>query len=162
MSLMVVLEALSYVVTIIGLPFAIAVFVHEQRKHRQNEENALHRLLSEEYDRFLSVLLGHSDLLLLRQPPPDLHLTEEQVERKYVLLTILVSLFEKAYIIVHSQHMSEDTQRLWRSWEDYMREWCRREDFRTLLPRLLEGEDAQFSEHIRRIAAAEKEAAAGR
>ena len=161
MSLMVVLEALSYLVTILGLPLAIAVFVHEQRKSRQNEENALHRLLSEEYDRFLSVLLDHSDLLLL-QSRPDLKLTEEQEERKYVLLSILVSLFEKAYIILHSQSMSRDTQRLWQSWEDYMREWCRREDFRRLLPRLLEGEDAQFSEHIERIAAEEARAAPGR
>jgi hypothetical protein len=161
MSLMIILEALSYVVTILGLPLAIAVFVHEQRKSRQNEENAVHRLLSEEYDRFLSVLLDHSDLLLL-QSRPELNLSEEQEERKYVLLSILVSLFEKAYIILHSPNMSRDTQRLWQSWEDYMREWCRREDFRRLLPRLLEGEDAQFSAHIRRIAAEEKAVVAGR
>jgi hypothetical protein len=33
-----------------------------------------------------------------------------------------------------------------------MRHWCRREDFRTLLPRLLEGEDPDFQRHISRIA----------
>ena len=34
-----------------------------------------------------------------------------------------------------------------------MREWCERADFRAELPQLLEGEDDEFSEHIRAIAA---------
>jgi hypothetical protein len=157
MSLMIFLEALSYIVTILGFPLAIAIFAHEQRKQRQNEKNALHRLLSEEYDRFLNVLLEHADLLLL-QSHSELRLSQEQEERKFILLNILVSLFEKAYIILHSQHMSRDTQRLWRSWEDYMRDWCKREDFRRLLPRLLEGDDDEFSAHIERIAREEEAA----
>jgi hypothetical protein len=34
-----------------------------------------------------------------------------------------------------------------------MREWCRNSDFRAALPELLEGEDEDFQNHIRRIAA---------
>jgi hypothetical protein len=33
-----------------------------------------------------------------------------------------------------------------------MVEWCRRDDFRKLLPALLEGEDEEFSTYIRSIA----------
>ena len=33
-------ELLSYIVTVVALPFAIAVFLFEQRKERQNEEDA--------------------------------------------------------------------------------------------------------------------------
>jgi hypothetical protein len=51
--------------------------------------------------------------------------------------------------------MDRQTHRLWRSWEDYMREWCRREDFRDALPELLEGEDEDFQIHIPKIAEAE-------
>ncbi len=47
--------------------------------------------------------------------------------------------------------MNKQTRRLWSSWEDYMREWCRREDFRTVLPQLLEGEDEDFQKHIQKI-----------
>jgi hypothetical protein len=36
-----------------------------------------------------------------------------------------------------------------------MREWCRREDFRALLPRLLQGEDPEFAQFIRDLAARE-------
>lgn len=31
-------EMLSYVVTVIGLPMAILIFIYEQRKERENEE----------------------------------------------------------------------------------------------------------------------------
>lgn len=147
------LEALSYMVTILGFPLAIAVFVIEQRKQRQNEENALHRMLSEEYDGFLKLTLDHSDLLLIRRGAPQPKLTEEQLERRHILFSILISLFEKAYIIVHDEHMTRDTARMWSTWEDDMREWCERDDFREALPQLLEGEDDEFSEHIRAIAA---------
>jgi hypothetical protein len=45
---------------------------------------------------------------------------------------------------------------LWTPWEDPIREWLRREDFRVALPRLLSGTDEQFCEYIQRHA--EKEA----
>jgi hypothetical protein len=48
--------------------------------------------------------------------------------------------------------MGRDARRRWLSWEDDMREWCRREDFRAVLPELLEGEDDAFSQHILAIA----------
>ena len=52
--------------------------------------------------------------------------------------------------------MAEQTLRLSRSWEDYMREWVRRADFRDILPQLLEGEDADFMHYIRSLAEAEQ------
>jgi hypothetical protein len=38
-----------------------------------------------------------------------------------------------------------DVRRRWNSWDDYMREWCHREDF-PALPLLLRGEDPEFQE----------------
>ena len=46
-------EILSYVVTVIGLPLAIAVFIYEQRRERQNEEEEIFQRLSDEYREFL-------------------------------------------------------------------------------------------------------------
>lgn len=149
---MIWLEALSYVVTILGFPAAIFVFVHEHRRRLDNEESELHRNLSAEYDNFLRLVLENADLLLLRRFETPPQLSEEQAERREVIFRMLVSLFEKAYIILYSEGMGRDARRRWQSWEDDMREWCRREDFRTLLPALLEGEDDAFSEHIRTIA----------
>lgn len=148
-------EALSYVVTIVGLPLAIIVFIYEQRRERQNEEEELYQRLSDEYTNFLKLVLANPDLQLLRKGRPDQPLSDEQKERKLAIFNILVSLFERAYILVYEEKMDHQTRRLWLSWQDYMREWCRRKDFRAALPELLQGEDPDFQAHIRAIAEAE-------
>ena len=55
-------ELLSFVVTVIGLPLAIVVFVFEQRKERDNEEEEVYQLLSDNYQDFLKVALANPDL----------------------------------------------------------------------------------------------------
>jgi hypothetical protein len=142
----------SYLVTIIGLPFAILVFFFEQQRERQNEEEEIYQRLSDEYREFLKLVLDNADLQLLRQRGPTASLTEEQNERKQALFGILISLFERAYLLVYEDKMHRQARRLWQSWEDYMRDWCRRDDFRTLLPVLLEGEDEDFRRYISAIA----------
>jgi len=148
------LEAASYVVTVVGLPLAIAVFLYEQRRERQNEEEEIYQRLSDEYAEFLKLILKNADLHLMRAETDDA-LDAEQTERRRVLFELLISLFERAYLLVYEEDMKRQTQRLWSSWEDYMRSWCRRRDFRTLLAELLEGEDPDFVAHITRIAAEE-------
>ena len=152
---MIWLEALSYVVTILGFPGAIAVLVYEHRRRSANAENELHRNLSEEYDNFLRLVLDNADLLLLRRSSAPPNLTEEQLERREIIFRMLVSLFEKAYIILFDEDMGRDARRRWLSWEDDMREWCRKNDFRGVLPDLLEGEDDEFSEYILALAESE-------
>ena len=103
---------------------------------------------------FLKLVLDNADLQLLRKHGAKSQLSEEQMERRYALFGILVSIFESSYLLVYDDDMNKQTRRLWSSWEDYMREWCRREDFRAALPELLEGEDPDFRAHIQRISAA--------
>ena len=47
--------------------------------------------------------------------------------------------------------MTATEARRWNSWDDYMREWCRRDDFLNALPLLLRGEDPAFQAHIRSV-----------
>jgi hypothetical protein len=72
---------------------------------------------------------------------------------------MLVSLFERAYLVAWKEDMDAAERRRWNSWDDYMREWCRRDDFFNLLPQLLRGEDPAFQTHIRRLASEERAAA---
>jgi hypothetical protein len=144
-------ELLSYVVTVIGLPLAIIVFLYEQRKERENEEEEVYQLLSDNYQDFLKVALSNPDLQLFSSQE-TLNLGPEQRERMLIILNMLVSLFERAYLLLYEEAMSPKELRRWRSWEDYMREWCRRREFRARLPQLLEGEDPEFVDYIRRLA----------
>jgi hypothetical protein len=146
-------EALSYVVTIVGLPMAILVFMYEQRRNRQNEEEEIYQRLSDEYTEFLKLVLANPDLQLLRKRSNPGPLSDEQKERKVAIFNILISLFERAYLLVYEEDMDRQTRRMWQSWEDYMRDWCQRQDFREMLPELLKGEDEDFCAHIRNIAA---------
>ena len=148
-------ELASFVVTALALPFAIAFFAWEQRKERDNEEEEQYQLLSNAYIDFLKVVLAHPDLHL-RTRDPLVDPTAEQHERMLVIFDMLVSLFERAYLVAYKPNMGETEARRWNSWDDYMREWCTREDFHNALPLLLHGEDPEFREYIRRIAAEER------
>jgi hypothetical protein len=148
-------ELASFVVTALGLPFAIAFFAWEQRKERDNEEEEGYQLLSDAYNDFLKVVLAHPDLHL-RTNDPLSNPTTEQVERMLVIFDMLVSLFERAYLVAYKPRMGETERRRWNSWDDYMREWCRRDDFRNALPQLLRGEDPEFQHYLRRIAEEER------
>ena len=147
-------EFLSYAVTVVGLPFAIAVFMHDRRRARMNEQEEIYQRLADEYASFLKLVLGNADLRLLRRGNGTDKLNEEQ--RRFALFNILVSLFERAYMLVYEERMDRQTRRLWLSWEDYMREWCRRAEFRAVLPTLLQGEDADFRKQIERICEEER------
>lgn len=144
-------ELMSYVVTVIGLPMAIGVFIYEQRKEREHEEDAVYQLLSDNYQEFLKVALRHPDLrIFANEETPAL--SEEQRERMFIIFSMLISLFERAYLLLHEENMSDKQLRRWRSWEDYMGEWCNRADFRAALPALLLGEDPEFSGYIQKLA----------
>ena len=147
-------ELLSFVVTVIGLPVAILVFLWEQRRERNNEEEAEYQLLADAYNDFLKVVLDHADLHL-RGNASTVNLTAEQEERMLVIFDMLISLFERAYLVAYAPDMSGAKARRWNSWNDYMRDWCRREDFLKRLPMLLRGEDPEFSAYILRLAAEE-------
>src|ERR1035437_3471100 len=116
MTLLETFEFLSYVVTVVGLPFAIVVFILEQRKERDNEEEEIYQRLSDEYREFLKLVLDNSDLHLLRREGVRQELTEEQKERRLAIFGILISLFERAYLLVYEDDMDKKARRLWRSW----------------------------------------------
>lgn len=154
MNLHELLELLSFVVTVLGLPLAIYVFLREQRRARENEEEEAYQTLSDAYNEFLRLVLDNPDLQLrtaLRTP----NLSDEQRERMKVIFEMLVSLFERAYILLYSEELSPRERRRWLSWDDYMREWCRREEFRAMLPELMRGEDPEFAAYIMRVSAEE-------
>ena len=148
-------ELLSFIVTVIGLPVAIGVFLWEQRRERNNEEEEEYQLLADAYNDFLKVVLDNADLHL-RSHATTGSLTADQEERMLVIFDMLISLFERAYLVAYSANMSGEKARRWNSWEDYMREWCRRDEFINRLPTLLRGEDPEFSGYIMRLALEEK------
>lgn len=148
-------EVASYVVTVVGLPLAIVIFIFEQRRERRNEEDEVYQLLSNAYNDFLRVVIDNADLRLRSQSAtPDL--SAEQQERMLLILDMLISLLERAYLTAYSDDMNAAQRRRWNSWEDFMREWVRRDDFYYRLPQLLKGEDPAFATYLQRLAEEER------
>ena len=145
-------EMMSYVVTVIGLPLAICVFLFEQRKERENEEEEVYQLLSDNYQDFLKVALDNPDLRLFSTDAGQV-LNGEQRERQLIIFAMLVSLFERAYLLLYDDDMSPKQARRWNSWQDYMLEWCGKPNFRSSLPQLLRGEDPEFVEYVEKLVA---------
>jgi len=144
-------ELLSYVVTVIGLPLAIAVFLYEKRQERNNEEEEVYELLSGSYHDFLKLALENPDLRLLSKSRTG-DLTAEQRERMEAIFGLLIALFERAYLLLYEADLAGKEARRWRSWEDFMQEWCERDDFREAMPGLLRGEDPEFAAYLMRLA----------
>ena len=148
-------EVASYVVTVFALPLAIVIFFVEQRRERRNEEDEVYQLLSNAYNDFLRVVIDNPDLRLRSQSAtPDL--SAEQQERMLVVFDMLISLLERAYLTAYGNRMTPAQRRRWNSWEDFMREWVRRDDFYYRLPVLLKGEDPEFASYLQRLAEEER------
>ncbi len=145
-------EMASYVVTVFGLPYAVLLFWWEQKRERQNEEEELYQKLSDEYADFCQLLLSNADLHLMSgRVIPEQDLTAEQQERKRIIFDLLLSLFERAFILVYEDNMSKQTQRLWQSWDDYIRFWIKRDDYRGALDMMLSGEDPDFVAYMTKV-----------
>ncbi len=148
-------ELASYVVTVIGLPLAISVYVFDQRRERRNEEDEVYQLLSDAYNDFLRVVIDNPDLRLRSNvATPDLSL--EQEERMLLIFDMLISLLERAYLTAYSDDMTPAQRRRWNSWQDFMREWLQRDAFFYRLRHLLKGEDPEFAAYFQRLAHEER------
>src|SRR5512139_3539363 len=103
---------LSYIVTVISLPLAILVFLYEQRKERNNEEEEVYQLLSDNYQDFLKIVLANPDLRLFT-PEQTPELSDEQRERMTIIFSMLISIFERAYLLLYEEDMKEKEARRW-------------------------------------------------
>jgi hypothetical protein len=137
MSLRELLELASHAVTVIGLPFALWVFLFQQRAERENEEEEAYLHLADAYNKFLEVVLAHSDLQLRTQAA--LHDPTPRAARAHADHLRHAGQPVRARLPGRPQaaHVGQPSSGAGTAGTDYMREWCRREDFAQALPQLL-------------------------
>lgn len=144
-------QMMSLIVTSIGLPLGVFAFLLDKRKERETDEEQVFEAVNSSYESFLRLVIDHPDLKL-RSRQSTRKLSPDQQDRIFALFEILIAVFERGYLYLYEKNMSGKKLQRWLSWENFMREWCRRDDFRTRLPELLTAEDSEFSACIRRIA----------
>jgi SNF2 family DNA or RNA helicase len=134
------MELLSYVATVVGIPFALWTFSMQEKKERQNEQEEIYDKLMDHYAEIQEKLFEYPELDEHDKPLFD----PEAARRQSILYEMLVSLFERAYILLESE-TDPAYRRMWNSWLDYIHIWAGRANFREALPHMMRGEDPHFT-----------------
>jgi hypothetical protein len=129
-----ILENLSYLATVIGLPVLFASYVFALRAEAERREYGTYDLLEGKYVEFQQMALRYAKLDVaefpLKSPQP---LSDEETVQQRILYMILFSLFERAFLMYRSRfHLLRGHTRTeqWKGWESYMRKYCERESCR--------------------------------
>ena len=139
------LEAASYVATIIGIPVALLIFLYEKQKQRLAREMETYLLSNQRYTEYLSLCLEHPELdcFDLSVQEPDVAATGLDI-KKLTLFTILIATLESGFLLYRRHNQIAIRRNQWRGWYDYMAMWARRPDFRLAWPALGPQFDADF------------------
>lgn len=134
------MELLSYIATVFGIPLAIMTFIYQERKERQAEQEEIYDKLMDHYSEIQEKLFEYPELDQHDIPLQD----PEASRRQRILYEMLVSLFERAFILLYGE-TDPAYKRMWNSWTDYIDLWSSRPNFRAHLPTMMLGEDPGFT-----------------
>lgn len=140
------MELASYVATVIGIPFAMVIFIHQERKERRIEQQEIYDKLMAHYTEIQDKLFEFPELDFHEKPLKNL----EDARRQYIVYEMVVSLFERSFIMLYGEN-DPDYLRMWNSWLDYIHDWLRKPNFQAALPELMDGEDLDFVAYMSKI-----------
>ncbi len=140
------MELGSYIATVFGIPFAIVVFIHQERKERRIEQQEIYDKLMAHYTEIQEKLFEFPELDLHNDPIYD----PEDARRQLILYEMVVSLFERSFILLYGEEDPE-YRRMWNSWVDYIKDWLSKPNFQAALPRLMQGEDPDFVAYMAQL-----------
>lgn len=121
-----ILEALSYVATIVGIPIAIAVFIADRRKEQRHRARETFVEANARYIDYLRMCIENPELSCSEVAPSDPRLHKTGLDAKTLNgFAILISNLETGYVLYDEQRHSKQ----WKGWHDYMVMWVRRSDF---------------------------------
>jgi hypothetical protein len=128
------LENLSYLATVIGLPVLFSSYIFALNAESERREYGTYDLLESKYVEFQQLALRYAKLDVAEFPlkaPPALD--DQEIVQQRILYMILFSLFEPAFLMYRSRfHLLRGRTRndQWKGWESYMRKYAQRESCR--------------------------------
>jgi len=151
-NLVKVTTVLANLAAFLGIPMAIIVLILDRRRARQDREQLTYQTLQSQYSDFLKLCLNNPDLQLHDYHPGKKAVQNPKQDKHMVALEILVSMFESAFFLYHHGHHSEFKRRQWKGWEDFMRDWVSRDDFRSAWEEHLGSQfDSEFISYVDRL-----------
>ncbi|MBN2807559.1 MAG: hypothetical protein JXR22_12950 [Prolixibacteraceae bacterium] len=139
------IQIVSGIVTILGLPLALVLFFNEKRKERKEREYGTYNALDDKYIRFLELCLEKPELDVIEYPiNTDVKLKDRQEQ---ILFLILISNLERAFLMYHDQS-NKIKESQWLGWVAYMKDYAKKDNFRKKWPELGTQFDKQFVEFM--------------
>jgi hypothetical protein len=131
------LEGLTALVTIVGLPLAIITFKQERERdrremslNRQQRRDQIFDELDQRYVEFMRLCAEHPELDVMELPLPDPYEpTPTQLRVEHALLAILLSLFESAFVMYEGED-SKIRRRQFDGWKILIEAYASRPSFR--------------------------------
>jgi hypothetical protein len=123
-------ELIHYLVTIFGFPIAIYIFYLEREKERTEVKTQALAQSSDRYVEFLTLSLNYPRLDVFSAPIINKNeLSEEEIRIESSLISMLIDMFEKAYLLYHLErkciHQSQ-----WDGWVGTIKSYCFRDNFK--------------------------------
>ena len=129
-------------------PIALIGYLQAKRKEEQQKEDGTYHALDEKYLEYQKLCLRHPELDVFDYPSPRTGpVTEEIKKKELIMFTILVSIFERAFIMYRGQS-ERVRERQWKGWEQYIEQFCQRPNFREAWKVIGEMFDADFHEFV--------------
>lgn len=143
------LEAVSFLVVLAGLPIGLVQYFRVTRKEQLDREYGTYNALDEKFLEFQSLCLAHPRLDIFDVPDEvSSSLSAEEQKQEIIAFTMLFSIFERAYLMYHD-HSTEIKRDQWSGWDKYIQSFCRRGNFRAAWQKSGATFDKNFDQYIR-------------
>lgn len=147
---LILFEFLSYVTAILGVPIALVIYFKKARKERLDREYGTYNALDDKYLEFLNICLNHPDLDIYHIKDKGQKYSKEQKKRELIIFELLISILERAYLMYRDQG-SRVKKDQWMGWNQYMKDWLNRPNFRKAWKKLGNQWDVNFQEHMSQL-----------
>ena len=150
-----VFEILANIATLLGVPIAIWLFANEKRRERLDREYGTYDALDAKYIDYLKLCLEYPDLDVYdyAKSEIDQFLSKKKQsigKRELILFTILISIFERAFLMYRDQSTDLKKEQ-WVGWDEYIRDYTTRNNFRLAWKILGTQFDAQFLQYMDQV-----------
>jgi hypothetical protein len=143
-----VCQILYYIALSLTGPLALFGFLSAKRKEQQQREDGTYQSLDEKYLEYQKLCLQHPELDVFDYPHTNAReLTNLEKKQELIMFTILVSLFERAFIM-YRDHTESVRKKQWSGWETYIEEFGKRPNFREAWKTIGEMFDTDFQQYV--------------
>jgi hypothetical protein len=147
-----VFELASYIVVVLGVPIGLFQYYRATVRKRREREARVFDAVSASYLDFQRTCLQYPYLDVFDIPDPSpAALTPTQQKEELIAFSILFAIFERAYLLC-LENMTPITHGQWRGWDQHVRGYFRRENFRRAWYAGEGGSyDPRFTDYMRRV-----------